>query len=219
MATTGAPWNIAYPTSGDNVAPLENVFSTQATSVHNALNSLKTGVPTGIGTTANRPSASTAGRTYYATDTGITWYDNGSTWKNRTPNIQASLVSTTGTTNGSQAVSWLTTASGFAGIDTGNFYSAGAPTRVTVPYDGLYEVHFTGRTSGVAGVTWNGAINGGATNGYLSASGVGVAGAATAGTRATAMVFSAGDYIIWTQVSTAVASGNHTVVVKYLGEQ
>lgn len=41
MATT-TPDNIYYPTSGENVAPLETVFATQASSVQTALNAART---------------------------------------------------------------------------------------------------------------------------------------------------------------------------------
>lgn len=74
--TTGAPWNIAYPTSGDNVAPLESVFAAQATSVHNALN----GSGSLRGLYAAIPAFGLEGRTYYATDTDITWFDTGAAW-------------------------------------------------------------------------------------------------------------------------------------------
>jgi hypothetical protein len=35
----------------------------------------------GVDTTANRPAAATAGRLYYATDSGLLWYDTGSAWR------------------------------------------------------------------------------------------------------------------------------------------
>lgn len=83
--TTGAPYNIAYPQSGDNVAPLETVFATTATSVHNAMAGMATGNGSFRGTMANRPTAGSAGRYYYATDTGLTWFDTGAAWVSGEP--------------------------------------------------------------------------------------------------------------------------------------
>jgi len=217
MATT-SPDNIWTPDSGDNYALTTDLAAT-ADSIQDAISGLRLNGATGlIDTTANRPAAGVKGRTFYATDTDILWFDDGSTWKNRTPGIYVGAISPTGTINGTNTLSWLLTASAFNGVDTGGFYSAAEPTRITLPYTGAYEISFTGRTNGASGVTWGCSISGGAANAYISASGVGAAGAATAGSRTAIMTFTAGDYLTWAQTSTATASGNSTVSVKFLGE-
>ena len=217
MATT-TDHGIFSPDDGDDW-DLTVDLAAMAVSTDDAISGLLlSGATRLIGTTADRPAAGVKGRTFYATDTDILWFDNGGAWKNRTPGIYVGAISPTGPINGTNTLSWLLSASAFNGIDTGGFYSAAEPTRITLPYTGTYEIALTGRTNGAAGVTWNGSINGGSPNAYISASGVGVAGAATTGSRTTIMTFTAGDYLTWAQISTATASGNTTISVKFLGE-
>lgn len=51
-----------------------------------------------IGTNASRPAAGTAGRQYYSTDQGITYYDNGTTWAAKLPAYTGDVSSTQGGT-------------------------------------------------------------------------------------------------------------------------
>lgn len=214
MPNTPAPWSFTYPGPTAPLVPWQQHFQTLAESIANAM--VNNGIPL-VGTTANLPAFGVEGRTYYATDTNILWFDTGSAWKNRTPGIFVGALSATGAINGTNTLSWQLTAASLTGVDTGGFYSAGAPTRLTMPYAGMYEMAFTGRTNGIAPCTWQFGVNG-TLNAYLSASAVGASGAATSASRSVINQYAAGDYLTCSQISTATALSSHTIWIKYLGE-
>jgi hypothetical protein len=64
------------------------------------------------------PTAGIAGRLYFATDTGITWYDNGSSWVNvtigATPGTNGYVLTSTGATT---APTWQPSAAGGSGVN------------------------------------------------------------------------------------------------------
>jgi hypothetical protein len=85
MAGNTSPHNITYPTSGDNVAPLETVFANMATSVETAMttqdaaNSLKS--YTWANTAARTAQTGmVAGSQGYQTDIATIYFYNGSSW-------------------------------------------------------------------------------------------------------------------------------------------
>lgn len=167
------------------------------------------------GLAANRPAAGNEGAEYYATDTNILWWDNGSAWKNRTPRVIFNANSSTGIVNGSAAISWSTPT-----VDTGGYWSSGAATRVTMPYAGVYRVSIEGRGNGTAGFTATATINGSAPTdqAYITASGSGAAGGAASASRTYIRTFSANDYLIYTLSATTAQTGIHNITVEYLGE-
>lgn len=169
------------------------------------------------GLAAGRPAFGQEGRTYYATDTDILWYDTGAAWKNRTPGILCQVVSSTGLINGTATMSWTNSvADSF--LDTRSFFNAGSPTILTMPYTGSYEVAHSIRGNGTAPITANPIINGGAVNGYRSSSATGAAGAATHASRVSLINLTAGDTLSITATSTAVQLGTHNFLVKFLGD-
>jgi len=221
MATTSR--GIVYPTTGQQVTPLASNFAALAESANTAIDDLadqvESGANTLIGDTVDRPTAGKKGRTYFATDTNILWYDNGATWKNRTPGIMASLTSATGVTNGSVILSWTNSVT-LNFVDTGGFWSVGTPTRITAPYTGVYEVSYTVRHNGVAPVTASvGLNNSTAATAYMWTASQGMSGAATTATRTALINLNANDYLDIRVQSTATASGSHNFVIKYLGEK
>jgi len=101
-SSTGAPWNITVPVVGDPVAPLQTVFATQATSVHNALNLARGGY---VGTDSDRIALTAPdlreGIYWYSTDTDVRWFYNGAAWVTAVPGenlLYPSSVAGTGVT-------------------------------------------------------------------------------------------------------------------------
>ena len=68
--------------------------------VSNSLQVINAGgaVSYGLGTNASKPAAGTAGRQYYSTDLGITYYDNGSVWTAKLPAYTGDVTSSVGGT-------------------------------------------------------------------------------------------------------------------------
>lgn len=115
------------------------------------------------GTLAARPGASKINRRYYATDTGLLYQDNGSTWKTMAyaPNVRAVTTSTTAV-NGDFVIA----TTGSAPTITTPTALAGAVFEVFVQGDGAATV--TAATGGIYAMGPAGA--GGTTNGVTTSS-------------------------------------------------
>lgn len=216
MATTAR--GIQYPTGTDPVTPLQTVFASLAASADSALDTLASSSASLRDTTAARPTAGNEGRYFYATDTNLTWFDDGTTWKNRTPGLFAQLTSNTGipASGSTPTISWSNTVTGVF-IDTGGFWSSGSPTRLTLPHDGTYEVSYTVRGNGTSGVTVMPHLNGVALP-YGYGSGFGTSGSATSAGRTFLVNGDQAQYLTFDMLATGAQSGLHNVVIKYLGE-
>lgn len=213
MATTAR--GIEYPTTASQVTPLASVFATLASSADTAIGNAVTPVALGAnhytGTNSARTSFSGAdlheGITWYTTDTNLMWVYRDSAWKilggggrpilcRVTKSIAQNLAS-------SQTITWTSSS---PSLDTDGFYSTGATTRLTIPYDGIYRVSYTlNSNSDSSKVTANVYRNGSL---YAVGRGVG-AGSADAGASAHDYVigsFSENDYLE-VQVSVTGASG------------
>lgn len=216
MPNLPAPWPFTFPDGGASLTPWQQHFETLAQSIADAL--VAKGLPS-FGLAANRPAAGIEGRQYYATDTNILWFDDGSNWKNRTPGILAQLTSSTALINGTSGAFTWTNAVTALFMDTGGFFNAGNPTRITAPYDGVYEVDFAIKSNGIAGITSVLAVNGVAASSYFNGSGgPGVAGTAVTVARSFLIDLTAGDYLTLAATSTAPALGSHSLGIKYRGD-
>lgn len=173
-----------------------------------------------IDTATNRPAPGVRGRTFFATDTGQSFFDDGTAWKNRT-RARAQLTSSTGSVNGNATLAWTDVLADFSYEHGGDFWSASQPTRIALPYAGAYRISYNFRIQGVTPITVTptrfGSVSG--TVPYGSSSGTGVSGAATSGGRMFDITNCApGDYLAFTIASTAASNGSHNIVIEYLGE-
>lgn len=96
--TTGAPWNIAFPTVGDNVGPLESKFAAQASTLHTALDTVYGRLGRLTMTDAQRIALVAPirreGLLVYCTDTNYEWLYDGSNWKlQNTPVVNLTSIS------------------------------------------------------------------------------------------------------------------------------
>jgi hypothetical protein len=78
MATTAR--GIVYPVVGTTLTPLANHFASLATSTNTAIDNAVAGSAAFRGLTSAMGAAGQEGRTYYATDTNRTWFDDGTNW-------------------------------------------------------------------------------------------------------------------------------------------
>ena len=142
----------------------------------------------------------------YCTDTDLEWRYVGGAWKLLGGRPIACRV--IGGTNG-----WATTLTAFTWsatdeVDTDGMWNSGQPTRITIPYTGLYRVSYGLLSSGTLAARALVAKNGGtaATDGLTNAS-VGAAGAGTSPTNSGLGSYVAGDYLEVKHVSPSTGSG------------
>lgn len=78
MATTAR--GIVYPVVGTTLTPLANHFAALATSTNTAIDNAVANGGAFRGLTSAMGAAGQEGRTYYATDTNRSWFDDGTNW-------------------------------------------------------------------------------------------------------------------------------------------
>lgn len=171
-----------------------------------------------VGTNAQRLAIPLAqrfeGLTFYTTDTRITWVYDSATWKNRSRSL-CSYTTSTPAPAATFIPSWTD-----AGriTDTNSYWNVSSPTRITIPFTGIYEFTYSLRTNGVAGMSVGPQVNGTAVP-RLAASSSGVSGAATHVQFAGVESFNAGDYItLNTTYGTSGGSATYRIGLNYLGQ-
>jgi hypothetical protein len=206
MATTTR--GIVYPTVGTTLTPLANHFASLATSTDTAIGALETKGGAYRGLLSARPTAGVEGRTWYATDTNKTYFDNGTTWV--IPDALVQVGSATALINGTVTLSWSDTSPN-VGINPDAMWASGTPTRVTAPYAGIYRFQFSIRSSGTAPITVTPKKNGSTTNmGYYAGSSVGTAGAASNPVGGGLIQLAANDYLeLDASSNTAAGASGH----------
>lgn len=223
MATT--PKGIYYPVVGDVMTPLASRFAALATSVDTALGEVN---PAGhyTGTLAERALLEAPdlreGIYWYSTDTNLMAIYNGSAWKNIVSRFVGAKVVKNVAQSWSTSLEAITWNNASAAVDTDGFYSTGANTRLTAPFDGLYRVSWSLLSSGVISASTHLYING-VTTGFTNSS-FGQAGSGTNPKGTTVVSLTAGQYVTIMQVSPSTAggawgtTGNCVFEIEYLGQ-
>lgn len=149
MATTAR--GIEYPVNGDTLTPLASVFAALASSADAAIDDAVTGLESDVSTgiipavadatarDAKYPSP-VAGNRVYRLDLSMEQVYRGGAWKNQPTRFIGALVYKNvaqSVAAGPTAITWNNTA---AEYDTSSFYSTSNNTRLTIPYNGLYDI-------------------------------------------------------------------------------
>lgn len=108
-------------------------------------------------------------------------------------------------------------------VDTDGMFNPGQDTRLTVPFDGLWEISFNLLSSGVLSARASIHISGSSTETIITGSAFGQAGAGTNPSGSGILALTAGDYVEVRHVSPSTGSGAWNAAAcsmsaKYLGE-